>query len=656
MTAKQPVGAPIFYRDVPLIPSVGENGVISPLPKSAIGLIKWRLRNVGDTSSRILMEGQPTCANCHSFSRDGKTMGIDVDGPQNDKGLYTMVKLAKTTTIRNEDVIKWSAYTPIQNSVNIRVTFMPQVSPDGRYVVTTINDPGAQQTGPGLRPQERVFVANFKDYRFGQVFFPTRGVLAIYDSETHDFHTLPGANDPRLVQAAAFWSPDGKDIVFSRALAQEPFPPGSQPPQYANDPKETQIQYDLYRIPFNGGKGGVAVPIAGASQNGKSNNFPKISPDGRWIVFVQCVNGLLMRPDSQLYIVPFEGGTARLMHCNTSLMNSWHSFSPNGRWLVFSSKARSAYTQMYLTHLDSDGNDSPPILIEDSTAANRAVNIPEFVNLAPDGLEKIDTPAVEFYRVFDRAMNLANKEKYGDAIPEWRTAVQLNPDDVRPHFQLGFALNQLGHADEAITEYQQSAKLEPRSAPAFINLGVAWQRKGNAAEAAEAYRKALAVDPRNAKAQTNLGLILLEAGNTEEGVAHCTAALEVDPNYADAHNALGIVLARQGTLEPAIEHLDAAVANDPNSVPYQFNLGRVLAAAHRFEEAIPHVKSAAELTAGKEPDILAFLAALNGEMHRYREALEAARAALVAAQQQRDTRLVDELSGMIRDFEAQNPR
>jgi hypothetical protein len=61
-------------------------------------------------------------------------------------------------------------------------------------------------------------------------------------------------------------------------------------------------------------------------------------------------------------------------------MNSWHSFSPNGRWLVFSSKARSPYTQMYLTHIDADGNDSPAILIDNTTAANRAVNIPEFAN------------------------------------------------------------------------------------------------------------------------------------------------------------------------------------------------------------------------------------------------------------------------------------
>ena len=71
-------------------------------------------------------------------------------------------------------------------------------------------------------------------------------------------------------------------------------------------------------------------------------------------------------------------------------MNSWHSFSPNGRWLVFSSKSRSPYTQMFLTHLDEEGNDSPAILIENSTAANRAVNIPEFVNIPPDGMLKIE--------------------------------------------------------------------------------------------------------------------------------------------------------------------------------------------------------------------------------------------------------------------------
>ena len=159
---------------------------------------------------------------------------------------------------------------------------------------------------------------------------------------------------------------------------------------HANDPNETQIQYDLYRIPFNDGKGGTAERIVGASENGMSNNFPKVSPDGKWIVFVQCKNGQLMRPDSQLYIIPAAGGTARRLRANTRLMNSWHSWSPNGRWLVFSSKARSPYTQMYLTHIDANGNSSPAILIDNATASNRAVNIPEFVNINPDGIDQIE--------------------------------------------------------------------------------------------------------------------------------------------------------------------------------------------------------------------------------------------------------------------------
>lgn len=182
--------------------------------------------------------------------------------------------------------------------------------------------------------------------------------------------------------------------------------------EYANDPSETQIRYDLYRIPFNEGKGGRAEAIAGASGNGMSNSFPKVSPDGRWIVFVQSRNGLLMRPDSQLYIVPAEGGNARRMRCNSLPMNSWHSFSPNGRWLVFSSKRRSPYTRMYLTHLDDEGNDSPAILIENATAANRAVNLPEFVNIPPDGLQKIEVPVTGFYRLFDIAWALAAKGQY----------------------------------------------------------------------------------------------------------------------------------------------------------------------------------------------------------------------------------------------------
>ena len=40
-----PVGAPIFYRDVPLMPSETEKGFIKPLAATAVPLIAWRMRN-----------------------------------------------------------------------------------------------------------------------------------------------------------------------------------------------------------------------------------------------------------------------------------------------------------------------------------------------------------------------------------------------------------------------------------------------------------------------------------------------------------------------------------------------------------------------------------------------------------------------------------
>ena len=69
--------------------------------------------------------------------------------------------------------------------------------------------------------------------------------------------------------------------------------------------------FDLYRIPYNNGQGGKAEPLAGASRNGRSNYFPKYSPDGKWIVFCQARNYMLLQPDSELYIIPAEGGEAR---------------------------------------------------------------------------------------------------------------------------------------------------------------------------------------------------------------------------------------------------------------------------------------------------------------------------------------------------------
>ena len=138
--------------------------------------------------------------------------------------------------------------------------------------------------------------------------------------------------------------------------------------------------FKIYKVPFNDGAGGEAVPLEGASEEGVSNYFPKYSPDGKWIVFCKSSSYMLLRGDSKLYIMPASGGIPRLMRCNTDEMNSWHSWSPNGKWLVFSSKRNGPYTQLWLTHIDVNGESTPPVVLDQFTAADRAANIPEFVN------------------------------------------------------------------------------------------------------------------------------------------------------------------------------------------------------------------------------------------------------------------------------------
>lgn len=647
-TSTDPVGAPLFFRDVPLISvSVGQKGVIMPLPTEAVPLIAWRLRYLSEPKSRLMMEGLPTCANCHSFSRDGKTLGLDVDGPGNDKGLYGIVPVKKETSIRNEYVIRWSSFA--EEKASKRFGFMSQISPDGRCVVTSIENPGSH-----IRDfDSRLYNGFYKDYGFGQVFYPTRGILAWYSKATGKLKPLPGADDPRYVQTSAFWSPDGKYLVFSRAEAKDPYYEGQKVAQFANDPNETEIQYDLYRIPFNDGKGGTAERIEGASQNGMSNNFPKVSPDGRWIVFVQNRTGLLMRPDSQLYIVPFKGGSARRLSCNTPRMNSWHTFSPNGRWLAFSSKGRSLYTQMYLTHLDAKGQDSPAILIENATAANRGVNIPEFVNIPVDGITRMDAPATEFYRIFDLAGELARKGDYAAALAEWRKAVEMDPDDGKARYHLAYALDQQGQLDEAVAQYRKAVEFDPNNAAAYSSLAIALTRTGKLEDGIESCRKSLEIDPKNPIAEGNLAAALIEAGRAEEALGHINKALELDPEFAEAHNLLGLVLARAGQLDDGVAHLEKAVALNPDSLEFRFNLGRVLAARHSFAQAIPQFEKAVELSGGREPQSLEMLAAMYSEIGRFPDAARVARRALDLATRENDNVLAGTLRARIAYYESQ---
>jgi len=358
------VEAPILYRQI-LLPTA--------LAEANNQFTSYDLVDVSSAKPpTVVLGGFKVCGNCHTITTDGKTIGLDFDAVRRDKGGYFVSKVDSVITFDKDNYFSWSKLIG-RNTFGL----LSRLSRDGRYIMVTIKD--------------RVVFERFEDLAYSQLFFPVNGILAVYDTQTKKIVELPGANDPDFVQTNAVWTPDDQYIIFARSKAL-PYPD--------KDPKHESIiidqsvtadfisgkkdfKFDLYKIPFNGGKGGKAEPIAGASNNGKSNYFPSVSPDGKWIVYCQANNYMMLRPDSRLYIVPVNGGDARKLKSNLPDLNSWHDWSPNGKWLVFASKSFSKFTDLFLTHIDSNGNASVPVLLDIQKRMNCALNYPMFVNRDP---------------------------------------------------------------------------------------------------------------------------------------------------------------------------------------------------------------------------------------------------------------------------------
>jgi Flp pilus assembly protein TadD len=78
-----------------------------------------------------------------------------------------------------------------------------------------------------------------------------------------------------------------------------------------------------------------------------------------------------------------------------------------------------------------------------------------------------------------RGAELSQKKSYAQAEPEYRAALQLEPDNPDLHFALGYALGEQKKWDLAAAEYRTVIRLQPDHAAAHTNLGIALDGKGD---------------------------------------------------------------------------------------------------------------------------------------------------------------------------------
>jgi tetratricopeptide (TPR) repeat protein len=113
---------------------------------------------------------------------------------------------------------------------------------------------------------------------------------------------------------------------------------------------------------------------------------------------------------------------------------------------------------------------------------------------------------------------------FGEAVPELDAELEVNPDDARTHYMLGYIALKRHDASQAEKELSRAAELDPENPDPLISLGQVYSDAGRLSEAEKNFRRAIAVtkDPSRNGYQVNrahyaLGRILLQTGREDEG-------------------------------------------------------------------------------------------------------------------------------------------
>ena len=204
-----------------------------------------------------------------------------------------------------------------------------------------------------------------------------------YDIKEARIKTVPALADKKRLETYPAWTPDGKVLYFCSApllwTDTETFPPK----QYR------EVKYDLtcIRYDIETDRWGTLETVLSANDTGMSILLPRVSPDGRFLLFCMAEYGCfpIYQPTSDLYLMDLQTGAYRKVPINSEYSEAWHSWSSNSRWIVFSSKrAGGVFTRILISHIDTDGQASKPFLSPQKSplfynSCHYVYNMPELI-------------------------------------------------------------------------------------------------------------------------------------------------------------------------------------------------------------------------------------------------------------------------------------
>ena len=216
--------------------------------------------------------------------------------------------------------------------------------------------------------------------------YDSQSSLLLYDIDTDKLLTVDSQQDELETYPA--WSPDGRWLYYCSAHFE--YAGGSVDAEEITL-RTRELKYNIWRRPFNSDTRslGPRQLVFAADSLGVSAAHPRISPDGRWLLFSQSEYGTfhIWHRDADLWLIDLKDkdfAARPLSECNSPAADSYHCWSSTGRWIVFSSRRHDGvFTRPFFAHIDESGKGEKPFELPSADPdlhrqLLKSYNVPEF--------------------------------------------------------------------------------------------------------------------------------------------------------------------------------------------------------------------------------------------------------------------------------------